>query len=771
MQLRRSVKSRPAHGPLAASLVVIAACHSPVTSKTTSAPAEPPRLANLHAFARLYGVLRWFHPSDAAAVIDWERFATDGVRRVLHVPDAQALRAALTELIQPFAPTVHIVGSGEAFPDDPALHPAPATGLDVVAWEHAGFGDSLLVSVYASKRRHRSRLAPVEGPPYAALWQSIDASAYRGMRVRLRGKLRTAGRAPGQLWLRVERGDATGFSDNMSDHPVISAGWAPAEIVGSVDADATRIAFGPIMTGGGVAWYDDVELAVAPPGGAWTPIEIQDPGFEAGEPTLAWHPGNGRSGLTSVAGWNVTLDHDGPASGATALRIERATQVMADELFADAPRPGETVDVDLGSGLRARIPIALYSQDGHTIGDDPELARRSQPGSSSASVVGGFAPAAGIADVIVLWNVIQHFWPYWDIVSTDWNAELDTALSDALDDRNTDDHAATLRRLTVAAPDAHASTSCPGETQRAYPRFAVELIEDKVVVTASDDGAVKRGDIVVSVDGRGATEEIAAAESLISGSPQWRRVRASAEFGAGPLGSTQKLRLLRNGAEVEVSIARGDRLPTQYDHPSIERFDDGVYYVDLDRAPMADIDAVMDRLAAAPGVVFDLRGYPRGNDRVLSHLLTRPDDSRWLAVPHVIRPDHRPTSIASWSNLGWDRQTLQPHISGRVAFLTGPRAVSYAESVMGFVEHYHLGEIVGSATAGTNGNVILVNEPTGCRTRLTGMRVTKHDGSQHHLVGVLPTIPATRTLAGVAAGRDEVLDKALAYIRTGVKSR
>lgn len=38
---------------------------------------------------------------------------------------------------------------------------------------------------------------------------------------------------------------------------------------------------------------------------------------------------------------------------------------------------------------------------------------------------------------------------------------------------------------------------------------------------------------------------------------------------------------------------------------------------------MADIDAVMARLAAAPGVVFDVRGHPNGNHRILSHLLTR----------------------------------------------------------------------------------------------------------------------------------------------------
>ena len=32
-------------------------------------------IENLLAFAKLYGYVRYFHPSDAASSIDWERFA------------------------------------------------------------------------------------------------------------------------------------------------------------------------------------------------------------------------------------------------------------------------------------------------------------------------------------------------------------------------------------------------------------------------------------------------------------------------------------------------------------------------------------------------------------------------------------------------------------------------------------------------------------------------------------------------------------------------
>lgn len=54
--------------------------------------------------------------------------------------------------------------------------------------------------------------------------------------------------------------------------------------------------------------------------------------------------------------------------------------------------------------------------------------------------------------------------------------------------------------------------------------------------------------------------------------------------------------------------------------------------------------------------------------------------------------------------------------------------------------------------------------PAGYSFVFTGMKVLKHDGSRHHLVGILPTIPVHRTLAGITAGRDELLDAAVAAV-------
>jgi C-terminal processing protease CtpA/Prc len=107
----------------------------------------------------------------------------------------------------------------------------------------------------------------------------------------------------------------------------------------------------------------------------------------------------------------------------------------------------------------------------------------------------------------------------------------------------------------------------------------------------------------------------------------------------------------------------------------------------------------------------------------------------------------------------------EPHIGGKVVFLTDGRAISYAESVMGYVAGHGLGEIVGGATAGANGNVNPFSIPGGFRIMFTGMRVLKQDGSRLHAIGFQPTVPCQRTIAGVRAGRDEVLEKGIEIIR------
>jgi C-terminal processing protease CtpA/Prc len=185
----------------------------------------------------------------------------------------------------------------------------------------------------------------------------------------------------------------------------------------------------------------------------------------------------------------------------------------------------------------------------------------------------------------------------------------------------------------------------------------------------------------------------------------------------------------------------------------------GIVYFDLNGAKNDALGEVFERLESAKGIVFDVRGYPADAAmKLLVHLHDgRTASARWN-VPVVTLPDREGWS---WHESAWDLPPDKRQLTAKIAFLTDGRAISYAESILGIVEHYKLGEIVGGATAGTNGNVNPFDLPGGYRVSWTGMKVLKHDGSQHHGVGIRPTVPVEPTPAGIAAGRDEVLEKAV----------
>jgi C-terminal processing protease CtpA/Prc len=178
---------------------------------------------------------------------------------------------------------------------------------------------------------------------------------------------------------------------------------------------------------------------------------------------------------------------------------------------------------------------------------------------------------------------------------------------------------------------------------------------------------------------------------------------------------------------------------------------------------MEALESSMSALASAKGIIFDMRGYPADAAyELMQHLIDEPATSAKWNVPIVRKPDG---DGWEWNESGrWQLAPKAPRLMGKVAFLTDGRAISYAESIMGIVEAYKFGEIVGSTTAGTNGNINPFALPGGYTVSWTGMRVLKHDGSRHHGVGIAPTTPVTPTAQGVADGTDEVLLKAIEVI-------
>jgi len=738
-------------------------------SRPAAATAPSREIQNLRAFAKLYGYVRFFHPSDEASAINWDRFAIHGAAVVRSAPDDSALRQALDELFRPLSPTLELVLPGADFPALPeTTGDIPDAGL--VAWQHNGvwLGYS---PAYKSVRLNRETTIRVPSSfSFGTVTQAVDAAAWRGRSIRLTARVRadvTGAGNQGQLWLRVDRSDnQRGFFDNMADRPITSAQWATCRIEGHVADDATQIFLGCLLSGAGKVWVDDVRLEQQTDSGEWSPIPLNNSGFEGAvkeERPAGW--------AAVSPGYRYQVTGEQAPEGERCLMIERADSVttLRGPLFDARPEPGECITADLGGGVRCRLPLTLPDRDGHTwpAGDTARLSRLQEHlNRLPLPELTADREDVRLGDVIIAWNVFQHFYPYFDRIDTDWDAQLTLALQRALADETTGDFRATLSRLVAALHDGHGNVLHALLQEEAGFPIRVDWIQDQAVVTATTDPErFHVGDIIESVDGVPAGDIIAADEALLSGSPHWKRIQACAMFAFAPRDSVAKLELQRGGERLTVECPRTFRGYLPEPRPDkIAELEEGIWYVNLDQAAMPEINAVMEKLASARGVVFDLRGYPRGNHDIICHLIDEPVQSAKWNIPQVIYPD-RQRPAGTDTDGRWTLAPRAPRLTGKIVFLTDGRAISYAESVMGIIEHYRLGEIVGQTTAGTNGNVNPFTLPGGFRIVWTGMKVLKHDDSPHHLVGIRPTVPVSRTVAAVREGRDEFLETALDLIK------
>jgi len=740
---------------------VIFTCSEAETISST----ESQKIQNLRGFAKLYGYVKYFHPSDEASAIDWDKFAIYGAKQVKDAKDTEELKTALEGLFLPIAPTIQIYTSEEK-PQDPMKQVTDdTTGLKIVAWQHRGLG---LNSPYVSVRLNRK--TTLSGRSFLGIViQGVDAAEYRGKQIRLKAFVKTnvsgAGNQ-GQLMLGVQREDGkTGFSDDMADRPIKSKEWQAYEIAGDVAEDATGIFFGCSLSGTGQVWVDEFELFSKDEKDKWEGIKIENHSFEEGE---AKNKPEGWNAY-DTPGYSFKIDIESPYKGKKCLLIEGEAKIRSGKLFEEHPKIGEVVNKALNAGLFCQIPLALYSDENGTLGKDEKYPLAKLLEKLEAVPAGKLTANhedVRLADVIIVWNVFQHFYPYFDVVDVDWDSELTNTLQKAMTDKNEEDFYYTLCVLIAKLQDGHGKVRHPRVlSQRAYLPFRVNCIEDQVVVTVSKEPTkVKKGDIIVSIDGIDAEQALLNDGKYISGSPQWRRFNALRQFGCGDKGTKANLTIKRGDEILEIRVERNDiSWISEPKRPKIDKIQDEIYYVDLARAEMPEIEEKMDDLANAKGVIFDLRGYPKGNHDVICHLLREEDISdAWMRIPQIIYPDFE--NVVGYQNVGWGLKPKQPRIKGKVVFLTDGRAISYAESFMSFIEHYKLAGIVGQPTAGTNGNTNRFVLPGDFSIRWTGMKVVKHDGSQHHLIGIKPTVPVRRTIQGVIEGRDEFLEKALEII-------
>jgi C-terminal processing protease CtpA/Prc len=162
---------------------------------------------------------------------------------------------------------------------------------------------------------------------------------------------------------------------------------------------------------------------------------------------------------------------------------------------------------------------------------------------------------------------------------------------------------------------------------------------------------------------------------------------------------------------------------------------------------------------------MDVRNYPRGTMYRFAEFFN--PEARPFVTFTVVDSTHPGQVVWTPPVMAGRPGGNAGHYRGRVAILVDERTQSHAEFSVMALRTAPENRVIGSQTAGADGNVTTLMLPGGVRTVFTGLGVYYPDGRATQRIGIVPDIEIRPTLAGLRAGRDEVLERALEYIRTG----
>ncbi|MYM22541.1 hypothetical protein GTP46_07780 [Duganella sp. FT135W] len=389
-----------------------------------------------------------------------------------------------------------------------------------------------------------------------------------------------------------------------------------------------------------------------------------------------------------------------------------------------------------------------------------------------------------IAGLTQFWTEARHSFVYFDKVpELDWDKVYMDYLPRVMAAQTTRDYYAVMRQLAPLLRDGHTNIWAPGELSsefEAVPPLRTTLVEGRVLVEFVDDAAlpVRVGDELLAIDSVPVHEYARQhVDPLISaGAPQDREFQTyTTALLRGRAADPVTLRLrAANGKEREEKIARnaGYHWP---EAPQFKLLANGVAYIRIDHfsddSGLKAFEAALPQILKARSLIIDMRRNGGGNGeiglKILSYLTHKPI----ISAVSYIRGDDAYLRASSGPLVRWTQLAGMPYVQAReqvydgpVAVLSGPQTYSASEDFVVTYAIMQRGLTLGEATGGSTGQAINFKLPGGGVARVCAKRDTFPDGREFVGIGVPPQIAVKQTVAGLRAGRDAVLERALAEL-------
>ncbi|MBL7728616.1 MAG: hypothetical protein JNM68_13055 [Dinghuibacter sp.] len=392
------------------------------------------------------------------------------------------------------------------------------------------------------------------------------------------------------------------------------------------------------------------------------------------------------------------------------------------------------------------------------------------------------------------WNAIHFFFPSKHLIGRNWDSVLDEYIPVFVNARDTFDYFEAMQSLISEIHDSHAGIRVYGNRKAINQKYnfsppvLIHRIEGKPYVIYIDKTSQQKTDHVqvfdevVKLDGIPVLEFEERFRKTVSSSNEtaYHDVVTKYLLLTGANKSEITLTLKRNNKIFDVSFMRTSifRFPRpdslvnfsiQYPVSRIIAGDIG--YINMDKITNRQVDSVMGLMANTKAIIFDVRNYPKGTvDRLAAYF-----------TEQTVATQFNQLMLVSYASLQFgarvnvrktDYDFVKPRkdglrYKGKAVVLCNEYAVSHSEySIMKF-QSAAKAKVIGSQTIGADGNISEIIFPGGYGTWFSALGVYYPNGTETQRVGVKIDIEVKPTVNGIKAGRDEVLERAIRYIKTG----
>ncbi|WP_179337579.1 S41 family peptidase [Winogradskyella ludwigii] len=379
------------------------------------------------------------------------------------------------------------------------------------------------------------------------------------------------------------------------------------------------------------------------------------------------------------------------------------------------------------------------------------------------------------------WNIINYYFPYRHLTDKDWDTCLAEYIPKFINAKNELEYELAVIQIIGDIKDTHAnlwSGNNKIQEQRGdyYAPIHVKFIENKLVV---DDlfneqknkiNGIKIGDIITHINGKHTDEVVKDMNPYYPASNQPTRLRDISFNILRSKENSIELKIERVGktSDLKLDLYKKDNIEGYYSwykkrtEKSFKKLNSDIGYITLQNITNEDIDSIKEEFQNLKGIVVDIRNYP--STFVVFELGNFLNNNRADFVKFTKGNLNNPGEFNYKYNLKVGLSKSWSYKGQKVIVLVNEISQSQAEYTAMAFRAGDKTTIIGSTTAGADGNISAILLPGGLTTAISGIGVLYPDGSETQRVGIVPDIEVKPTIEGIKNGRDEVFERAIQLI-------